>query len=132
MPNEIFCYNAAMILVTGGTGFIGGYLVRHLAELGKPYRLLLQPGIDQQNLPRQTEMDVALSSLDDDRGIRSALQGVEVIFHLIGVERAGVRANLMETEVGYLDRLTSLAAEAGVKRFFTSVIWGQTELQLMA
>lgn len=118
MPNEIFCYNAAMILVTGGTGFIGGYLVRHLAELGKPYRLLLQPGIDQQNLPRQTEMDVALSSLDDDRGIRSALQGVEVIFHLIGVERAGVRANLMETEVGYLDRLTSLAAEAGVKRFF--------------
>jgi len=107
-----------MILVTGGTGFIGGYLVRHLAELGKPYRLLLQPGIDQQNLPRQTKMDVTVSSLNDERGLKSALQGVEVIFHLVGVERAGVRADLMETEVSYLDRLTSLAAEAGVRRFF--------------
>ena len=118
MPNKIICYNAAMILVTGGTGFIGGYLVRHLAELGKPYRLLLQPGIDQQNLPRQTKMDVTVSSLNDERGLKSALQGVEVIFHLVGVERAGVRADLMETEVSYLDRLTSLAAEAGVRRFF--------------
>ena len=118
MPNENFCYNAGMILVTGGTGFIGGYLIRHLAALGKPYRLFLQPGIDQTNLPRQTDMNVALSSLDDERGVSSALRGVEVIYHLVGVERSGVKANLMETEVSHLERLTSLAAQAGVKRFF--------------
>lgn len=118
MPNEFFCYNAAMILVTGGTGFIGSYLVHHLAEMGMPYRLLLQPGIDQDNLPRQTGMDIVLSSLDDERGISSALRGVEVIYHLVGVERAGVKANLMETEVSYLDRLTNLAKRAGVRRFF--------------
>jgi NADH dehydrogenase len=107
-----------MILVTGGTGFIGGYLVRHLAELGKPYRMLLQPGIDQANLPKQTNMNVALSSFDDERGVSSALRGVEVIYHLVGVERAGVRANLMETEVSHLERFTSLARQAGVQRFF--------------
>jgi NADH dehydrogenase len=118
MPNKFFCYNAAMILVTGGTGFIGSYLVRHLAELGMPYRLLLQPGIDQANLPRQTGINVALSSLEDERGVSSALRGVEVIYHLVGVERAGVKANLMETEVNDLDRLTSLAKRAGVRRFF--------------
>jgi len=118
MPNAIFCYNAGMILVTGGTGFIGGYLVRHLAELGKPYRMFLQPGIEQANLPKQTNMNVALSSLDDERGVSSALRGVEVIYHLVGVERAGVRANLMETEVSHLERFTSLARQAGVQRFF--------------
>ena len=118
MPNENFCYNAGMILVTGGTGFIGGYLIRHLAALGKPYRLFLQPGIDQTSLPRQTDMNVALSSLDDERGVSSALRGVEVIYHLVGVERSGVKANLMEIEVNHLERLTSLAAQAGVKRFF--------------
>ncbi len=118
MPNDNFCYNAAMILVTGGTGFIGGYLIRHLAALGKPHRLFLQPGIDQANLPRQANMQVALSSLSDERGVRSALQGVDVIYHLVGVERAGVKANLMETEVNYLERLTNLAVQAGVKRFF--------------
>lgn len=107
-----------MILVTGGTGFIGGYLIRHLANLGKPYRMLLQPGIDQANLPKQTNMNVALSSFDDERGVSSALRGVDVIYHLVGVERAGVKANLMETEVSYLERLTSLAKQAGVQRFF--------------
>ncbi len=118
MPNDNFCYNAGMILVTGGTGFIGGYLVRHLAELGKPYRMFLQPGIDQTNLPKQTNMNVTLSSFDDERGVSSALRGVDVIYHLVGVERAGVRANLMETEVSHLERLTNLAKQAGVRRFF--------------
>ena len=118
MPNANICYNAGMILVTGGTGFLGGYLVRHLAELGKPYRLLLQPGIDQATLPKQTNMNVALTSLDDERGVSSALRGVDVIYHLVGVERAGVRANLMETEVSHLERLISLASQAGVQRFF--------------
>ena len=118
MPNANICYNAGMILVTGGTGFLGGYLVRHLAELGKPYRMLLQPGIDQATLPKQTNMNVALTSLDDERGVSSALRGVDVIYHLVGVERIGVRANLMETEVNHLERLTSLARQAGVRRFF--------------
>jgi len=118
MPNWNICYNAAMILVTGGTGFIGGHLIRHLADLGMDYRLLLQPGIDQSNLPRQTNMHVALSSLDDERGVRAALQGVDTVYHLVGVERSGVKADLMQTEVSHLDRLTGLAAQAGVRRFF--------------
>ena len=118
MPNDNFCYNAGMILVTGGTGFIGGYLIRHLDALGKPYRMLLQPGIDQTSLPKQTNMTVALSSFADERGVSSALRGVDVIYHLVGVERAGVKANLMETEVNHLERLTSLARQAGVQRIF--------------
>lgn len=107
-----------MILVTGGTGFIGSHLVRHLAELGKPYRLFLQPGIDLAGIPRQTDLNVALSSLDDERGVSSALRGVDAIYHLVGVESAGVKADLMEIEVSHLERLTSLARKAGVRRFF--------------
>jgi len=107
-----------MILVTGGTGFIGSHLVRHLAELGKPHRLFLQPGIDLAGIPRQTDLNVALSSLDDLRGVSSALRGVDAIYHLVGVESAGVKADLMEIEVSHLERLTSLARKAGVRRFF--------------
>lgn len=118
MPNSNICYNPGMILVTGGTGFIGGYLIRHLTELGKPYRMFLQPGIDQSNIPKQTSMNVALSSFDDERGVSSALRGVDTIYHLVGVERAGVKANLMETEVSHLERFTNLARQAGVRRFF--------------
>ena len=118
MPPGIFCYNAAMILITGGTGFIGSHLIRHLAALGRPYRLLLQPGIEQKNLPRETDLNVAMSSLDDERGLRSALRGVDVIYHLVGVESDGVKADLMETEVSHLGQFTAIAEQAGVKRFF--------------
>jgi len=118
MPPGIFCYNAAMILITGGTGFIGSHLIRHLAALGRPYRLLLQPGIEQKNLPRETDINVAMSSLDDERGLRSALRDVDVIYHLVGVESDGVKADLMETEVSHLGQFTAIAKQAGVKRFF--------------
>ncbi len=107
-----------MILITGGTGFIGGHLIRHLSALGRPFRLLLQPGIKQGHLPRQADLNVAMSSFDDERGLSSALKDVDVIYHLVGVENAGIKANLMETEVSHLERFAYLARQAGVKRFF--------------
>lgn len=107
-----------MILVTGGTGFIGGHLIRHLSALGRPFKLLLQPGIQQTNLPKQTNINVTISSMDDERGVSSALRGVDVVYHLVGVENAGVKANLMETEVNHLGQFVNIAKESGVKRFF--------------
>jgi len=43
---------------------------------------------------------------------------VDTIYHLAGVERRGVRANLLETDIQGTRALVNTAVEAGVDRFF--------------
>ncbi len=107
-----------MILVTGGTGFIGRSLVKELVSIGKPVRLLLRPSRESPRLPRGEAVDVAVSSLKDERGLRSALIGVDVIFHLAGVERQGSRSDLEGIDVDGSRVLAAVAKQAGVERIF--------------
>jgi NADH dehydrogenase len=107
-----------MILVTGGTGFIGRVLIRHLVEAGEQVRTLLRPSRHSPNLPRSVPMEVAVTSLDDERGLRAAMVGVDVVYHLAGVERRGVQEDLMETDIQGTRAMISAALDANVDRFF--------------
>lgn len=105
-----------MILVTGGTGFIGSALVRNLTQLDLPVRLLLRPSKASPNIPKGVSLEVAVSSLNDERSLRSAMHDVDVIFHLAGTERAGSRADLNGVDITGTQILASVAKQAGVNR----------------
>lgn len=107
-----------MILVTGGTGFIGKALIRHLVELGHPVRTLLRPSPRSPALPRGVPVEVAVSSLTDERGLRAAMVGVDTIFHLASGEWRGPRANLMEIDIQGTRSVVQAASDAGVERLF--------------
>ncbi len=107
-----------MILVTGGTGFIGRVLVRHLTELGYPVRLLIRPSKRSPTLPKGVPVEVAVSSLTDVRSMRAAMLGVDIVYHLAGVEWRGAHASLMNTDILGTQMVSRVAAEAGVSRFF--------------
>ncbi|HPS32087.1 MAG TPA: NAD(P)H-binding protein [Anaerolineaceae bacterium] len=106
-----------MILVTGGIGFIGGEFVKQLNAMGLPYRYLLQPGERYANLPKNISIDVTVSSLSDERGLRAALQDVDVIYHLASVEQSAGHLDLQQVEVRDVEMLANTAYGAGVKRF---------------
>ena len=107
-----------MIFVTGGTGFIGQALIRHLVEAGHSVRMLIRPSQKTPRLPIGIPVGVAVTSLRDERGLRAAMVGVDTVYHLAGVERRGVSENLIETDIQGTRTVLRAAVNAGVKRFF--------------
>ena len=103
-----------MILVTGGTGFIGRILVSHLVTLGYPVRLLLNPSRDYPKLPRGVSVEVAISSMNDERNLRASMKDIDTVFHLVGTEWKGIHAEFEEVDIRAARMFSKVAKGMGV------------------
>jgi uncharacterized protein YbjT (DUF2867 family) len=106
-----------MILVTGATGFIGRVLVRQLTETGQQVRVLLRPSPKSPRLPKGVPVEVAVVALNDERGLRAALRGVNHIYHLASAAAQGRDGNLFTTDIEGTRTLAQVAAGTDVERF---------------
>lgn len=105
-----------MILVTGGTGFVGSHIVRRLAREKIKTRCLVRTGSNVNRL-KEPEIELAYGDLTDKESLNKALEGVETVIHLIGiiVERKGATFEIIHTQ-GTM-ALVEACKDAGVKRF---------------
>jgi len=107
-----------MIMVTGGTGFIGNVLIRQLSNLGYPIKLLIRPSKASPNLPTGIPLEVAITSFSDAKGLRAAMKGVDIIYHLASAEALGRKAQLTTVDIQGTDAIVQAASQAKIERFF--------------
>ena len=106
-----------MILVAGGTGFLGQVLIRHLLEMELPVRLLIKPSKETPRIVKGRPMDVAVASLNDIRGMKAAFRDIDVVIHLISDERRGGKADLTGVDVQGTQALLQAARHSQIRRF---------------
>ncbi|HXE93207.1 MAG TPA: NAD(P)H-binding protein, partial [Gaiellaceae bacterium] len=104
-----------MILVTGGTGFVGGHIVHELRGRDLPVRCLVR---DPRKATKLTGWGCELAEGDvtDEQSLRRAVAGVDTIVHLVAI-RQGPREQFQRIMVDGTRDLLSAARDAGVGRF---------------
>jgi nucleoside-diphosphate-sugar epimerase len=102
-----------MILITGGTGFIGGHLLEKLSVSGEPVRCLVRPRRVAPQFPAGVE--TACGDLTSGDGVAEALRGVTTVIHLAGVTKVLASADYYAGNAGATTTLVRALAGRGIR-----------------
>jgi NADH dehydrogenase len=105
-----------MILITNATGLVGRAVVRQLVAEQYDVRCLLRPSRREQRLPKGIPFSTVSASLNDLPALRTAMQDVTAIFHLIE-EESPEQERTLPSHAQDTASLLEAAHEAGVRRF---------------
>jgi len=102
-------------LVTGGTGYLGRHLVRHLLQLGRNVRVLVRPGKRHEGLEG---VECVEGDITDRAALVRALDGCQRVFHVAAEVRDGQPAEHYD-RVNHraVAELLQLASSRHVERF---------------
>ncbi len=114
-----------LVAVTGATGFLGRYIVRHLAERGHAARCWHRPTSDRGGFaPDDDAIEWVPGGLEDVESMQNLVAGTDTVVHSaldrpgMGFRQAeGDLATFVERNVLGSIRLMEAAREAGVGRF---------------
>ena len=114
-----------MILVTGGTGFVGGHVVRELRRRDLPVRCLVRnPGKAAKLAAAGAEL--VEGDVTEHESLRAAVAGCETVVHLVAI-RQGREEQFRRIMVDGTGALLAAAEEAGVGRFVLMSALGTSE-----
>ncbi len=103
-----------MILVTGGSGFIGGHLVEALCSRGERVRCLVRRKLNDAGA------EVVLGDLVSGAGVEEALEGVDLVMHLAGVTKALRVEDYYLGNVHATEKLALAVAARGIRMVHVS------------
>ena len=110
-----------MILLTGGTGFVGGHVLQALLAAGRPVRCLVRE-------PSSANLDCELvqGDMTDAASLKRAVEGADTVVHLVAI-RQGKQEQFDRVMAQGTRDLLAAAKEAGVGRFVHMSARGTSE-----
>jgi NADH dehydrogenase len=110
-----------VILLTGGTGFVGGHVLKGLRGSGRPVRCLVRD-------PAKVSLDceIVQGDMTDAASLKRAIEGVDTVVHLVAIRQGKPEAFERIMVQGTRDLLAA-AKEAGVGRFVLMSALGTSE-----
>lgn len=105
-----------MILVTGGTGFVGSHLVERLRQEGRPVRCLVRDPSRAGHL-RERGVELVAGDITEPTSLGPALRGVEAVVHLVAIIREQGDRTFQKVNVEGTGNVVGAAKAAGVRRF---------------
>jgi nucleoside-diphosphate-sugar epimerase len=125
------------VFVTGGTGFIGGAVVRQLRARGDDVVALVRTPAKATEL-EELGCTLVRGDLGDERAIRAGMEGVDAVIHAAAVYEVGIPASerkpMQEANVGGTERVLGAALEARIPKVVyvsTVGIFGNTNGQIV-
>jgi len=105
------------VLLTGGTGFVGQAILAHLVAEGRSVRALTRSESGAVAL-RDLGADPVVGDLADPASIRAAMNGIEVVYHVAGVNAFCLPdpAPLYRINVDGTRTVVAAAGAAGIRR----------------
>ena len=117
-----------MVLVTGGTGFLGSYVIKHLVEKGYPVRAIRrEKAVLPFYIPKEifAKVDWVTGDILDVISLEEAMEGVDQVIHAAAVVSflKADRKKMYQVNVEGTANVVNIAIEKKVKRlvFISSV-----------
>ena len=111
------------VLVTGGSGFVAGWVMTQLLERGDAVRATLRSNSSEARIRRMLpaagdRLEFAIADLTDDAGWREAMAGVDAVLHVASPlgHPGSTEAELVAAAEGGTLRVLRAAVESGVPR----------------
>jgi nucleoside-diphosphate-sugar epimerase len=124
------------VFVTGGTGFIGGEVVRQLRARGDEV-VCLARSPEKGRKVADLGCEVVDGDLGDERAIREGMGGCDAVIHAAAVYEVGIpvkdRGAMKEANLGGTERVLGAARELNVPKvvYVSTVGIGQTHGQVV-
>src|SRR5687768_7075469 len=105
-----------MILLTGGTGYVGSHLLGRLRRRNEPIRVLARDPDRHRQLAAE-KVEVVKGDVSDPQRLHAAMKGVDTVIHLVAIirERPG-GATFERINYDGSVNVVDAAKEAGVAR----------------
>ena len=113
------------VLVTGGTGFVGPYVVHALRARDIPVRALVRDPARASRLA-SWGAELATGDVTDSASLSAACEGADAVVHLVAIIKGSQQAFESVMEQGTRN-VVAAAQEAGVRRFVLSSALGLDE-----